>query len=136
MNLPGIAGLVEGVRFVRNRGVDQLGRHRHDLVDAIRSALGDMPGVRLSPLAAHDGRAGVVSFTLGGWSPEDLGLLLRDSFQIETRTGLHCAPMIHRYLGTSPAGSVRVSVAAFNTREDIDRLVESLEATVGAQCAR
>ncbi len=134
MNLPGIAGLTAGVRFVRERGVDELGRHRNELVRHIRDRLDRLPGIRLSPLAGDDGRAGIVSFTLQGWAPEELGYLLEESFGIETRSGLHCAPQIHGNLGTSPAGSVRVSVAAFNTEDDIDRLGSALETAVGVTC--
>ena len=136
MNLPGIAGLEAGVRFVNSRGVAELGHQRHELVRLIRRRLGQIAGVRLSPLAGDDGRAGIVSLTVDGWHPEDLGFLLRESFGIETRSGLHCAPRIHGILGTSPEGSVRVSVAAFNTEHDVDRLGNALETAVEAQCAK
>jgi cysteine desulfurase family protein len=135
MNLPGIAGLAAGVRFVKEQGVAELGRHRNELVHGIRRRLDQLPGIRLSPLADDDGRAGIVSLTLKGWPPEDLGYLIQESFGIETRSGLHCAPKTHRSLGTSPEGSVRVSVAAFNTEDDVDRLATALETAVGVQCA-
>ena len=109
MNLPGIAGLTAGVRFVLARGVESLGQHRHELIRLLRGQLRTIDGCRLSPLAEDDGRAGIVSFTLNGWKPDDLGFALRDSFDIETRTGLHCAPLIHRSLGALPDGSVRAS---------------------------
>ena len=134
MNLPGIAGLTAGVRFVSEQGIDKLGRHRHDLVGMIRQELAKFPQCRLSPLAGDDGRAGIVSFTFEGWTPKNLGFILSESFGIETRDGLHCAPMIHRHLGTAPEGSIRVSVAEFNTEEDAVRLVEAMDA-VGAKCA-
>ena len=104
-------------------------------VQAARCRLAEIPGCRLSPLAGDDGRAGIVSFTLDGWSPEEVGFVLESSFDVETRTGLHCAPMIHRSLGTLPEGSVRVSVARFNTQTDIEQLDEAL-ATMGATCTR
>ncbi|MBN2294144.1 MAG: aminotransferase class V-fold PLP-dependent enzyme [Pirellulales bacterium] len=134
MNLSGIAGLTAGVRFVRERGVAELGRHRDQLVCSIRRRLEEFPGIRLSPLAGEDGRAGIVSFTLADWSPEELGYLLEESFGINIRSGLHCAPKIHQNLGTSPQGSIRVSVAAFNTDDDVDRLVGAIETTKGAKC--
>ena len=135
MNLPGIAGLAAGARFVKEQGVAELGRHRNQLVQRIRERLDQLPGIRLSPLAGDDGRAGIVSFNLKGWAPEELGYLLQESFGIEIRSGLHCAPRIHRSLGTSPVGSVRVSVAAFNTEDDVDRLATAVETAVGVQCA-
>jgi cysteine desulfurase family protein len=135
MNLPGIAGLAAGVRFVRERGVDELGRHRNGLVHGIRRRLDPLPGIRLSPLADNDGRAGIVSLAVEGWSPDELAFLLHEVFGVETRGGLHCAPKIHRGLSTSPAGSVRVSVAAFNTEDDVDSLVTALESTARVPCA-
>ena len=134
MNLPGIAGLTAGVRFVRDRGVEALGRQRHELVRSLRARLRRVAGCRLSPLAGEDGRSGIVSFTLDGWKAEDLGFALRESFDVETRSGLHCAPLVHRALGTLPDGNVRASVAEFNTEEDADRLAAAV-AALGAPCA-
>jgi selenocysteine lyase/cysteine desulfurase len=135
MNLPGIAGLTAGISFVKDLGVDELGRRRHRLVQGIRERLRYLPGVDMSPLANDDGRAGIVSFTMRGWPPEELGFLLQESFGIETRSGLHCAPRVHRGLGALPEGSVRVSVAAFNTDEDVELLLGALEKTMGVRCA-
>ena len=134
-NLPGLAGLAEGVRFVRSEGVHRLGEHRAELIHELRGRLGEIEGVRRSPLAGNDGRAGVVSFTIAGWDPEDLGFALHESFGIVTRSGLHCAPRIHSSLGTTPRGNVRISVGAFNTMEDVSRVCEALEA-MSVSCAR
>ncbi len=125
-NLPGIAGLAAGVRWLLSNGVAAAGRHRHDLVCALRSRLGQQPGIRLLPLAAGDGRAGIVSFTYAGWPPEELGYVLHQSFAITTRSGLHCAPLIHKSLGTAPLGTTRVSVGPFTSPDEIDRFIWAL----------
>ena len=135
MNLPGISGLTMGIKFVQGRGVAELGRRRHELVHVLRERLTDMPGTRITPLANNDGRAGIVSFTMRDWPPEELGFLLQESFAIETRSGLHCAPLVHRSLGTLPDGSVRVSVSDFNTDEDVGLLLDALEKIAGVRCA-
>jgi selenocysteine lyase/cysteine desulfurase len=93
-----------------------------------------LPRFQLSPLADEDGRAGIVSFQLEGWLPDELGQVLRESFDIELRTGLHCAPLIHSTLGTAPFGNVRVSVGASNTEQEINVLVEALD-TIATSCA-
>ncbi|MBN1908606.1 MAG: aminotransferase class V-fold PLP-dependent enzyme [Pirellulales bacterium] len=136
MNLPGIAGLTAGVNFVRRRGIDELGRQRAELVRTIRHRLEPLPGVRLSPLAHDDGRAGIVSFTLAGWPTEELGYLLQESYGIEIRSGLHCAPKVHAGMGTSSGGSIRVSVAAFNSLSDVEQLASAVGAAVEAPCAK
>ncbi len=91
-NAAGIAGLSAGVGFVLEQGLSPLGNHRHRLVEMLRRGLAAIPGLHLSPLAQNDGRAGIVSFWRQGRAPEDLAYALRDSFGIETRAGLHCAP--------------------------------------------
>ncbi len=134
MNLSGIAGLTAGVRFVRNQGLLNLGKHRNKLVQLLRNRLSEIDEVRLSPLASEDGRAGIVSFTLKGHSPEEIGFMLEEAFEIETRTGLHCAPRIHQGLGSMAEGSVRVSIAAFNTPQEIEQLAIAIRQAVTAQC--
>lgn len=134
MNLPGIAGLLAGVEFVMQQGVQTLGEHRNRLVHQLRSALRNVPDCRLSPLADEDGRMGIVSFSLGGWTPEELGKVFYESFGIEVRTGLHCAPRIHATIGAAPLGNVRVSVGVWNTEHDIHALVQATEA-IAASCA-
>lgn len=134
MNLPGIAGLCAGVDFVKQHGVDALGRHRNRLIAVLRTRLRALSRCRLSPLANEDGRAGIVSFRLDAWLPDELGQVLYESFGIEVRAGLHCAPLAHAAIGTAPLGTVRVSVGAMNTEEDIELLVEALD-TITTSCA-
>ncbi len=130
-NLPGIVALLAGVRAVRARGVEAEGAHRHRLVTLLRSRLETLKGVRLLPLARNDGRAGIVSFTLGGWVPEEVGYALQTSFGITTRSGLHCAPLIHQVYGTAPLGTVRASVGYANTEEHVEALATALAHLTG-----
>ena len=134
MNLPGIAGLRAGVEFVARRGVVALGRHRSRLVARLRAGLADLPNGRLSPLVDQDGRAGIVSVAVDDWRPEEVGQVLRESFDIEVRAGLHCAPRVHAGIGTAPSGNVRISVGDWNTEQEIDALVAALQ-TIVASCA-
>ena len=63
-----------------------------------------------------------------GLNPQDLGSILDTSFEIAVRPGLHCAPYIHRALGTFPDGTLRLSPGPFNTAEDINAFLAALEA--------
>jgi cysteine desulfurase/selenocysteine lyase len=65
-------------------------------------------------------RTPIVSFRLPGWDLEEVGYVLDRSFSIICRTGLHCAPLIHTYIGTAPQGSVRFSISRVTTAEEID----------------
>jgi selenocysteine lyase/cysteine desulfurase len=73
-------------------------------------------------------RTPVISFTLKDWTVEDAGEVLQKSFEIICRTGLHCAPLIHTYLGTAPAGTIRLSLSQFTTEEDIDYCLKAINA--------
>jgi selenocysteine lyase/cysteine desulfurase len=88
--------------------------------------------VRILPIADDDGRAGVLSFTLKGWTAEEVGYMLAQSFDIVTRTGLHCAPLAHETYGTAPLGTVRASVGRANTADDIDALTAAIKHLVEA----
>ncbi len=70
---------------------------------------------------------GVVSLNVAGSDPHDVAAILDDSFDIAVRAGLHCAPGVHRRLGTFPAGTVRASFGPFNTEADVDRLAHALD---------
>jgi selenocysteine lyase/cysteine desulfurase len=63
---------------------------------------------------------------MNGMDPEDLSAILDGDFRIATRAGLHCAPLVHQDLGTSPKGGVRFSLGPFNTDEDIDKALEAM----------
>ncbi len=120
------------IRLVRDRGVEAEGAHRHLLVTVARSELGRVPGVRLLPLPGGDGRAGIVSFTVEGWDPEELAFVLRTSFGIHTRAGLHCAPLAHAFYRTAPAGTVRASFGRDNDHRDVEALVAAIRSVGGA----
>ncbi len=125
-NLSGLEGLAAGVRFVMGEGLETLAQKRAALILGARAQLSRIPGVRLSPLPEDDGRAGIVSFTVAGHDPDQVGFVLRESFGISVRTGLHCAPLVHRSLASLPTETVRASVGAFNSTEDIDRLTTAI----------
>lgn len=125
-NLPGLAGLLAGVRLVREVTVPAIGAHRAGLVRTMREGLSAVSGVRLLPLAGGDGRIGIVPFSLDGWAPDELGFVLRESFGIEVRAGLHCAPLVPAALGVDPRGTVRASVGWSTTGDDVHALIEAI----------
>jgi len=126
-NTPGLAGLGAGVRFVLETGVEAIQAHERALTDRLLDRLASTPGVKVCGPSRGSHQVAVVSFTLENWPPLNLAHLLASAFDIATRSGLHCAPLIHRYLGTSDTGTVRASVGYFNTTDDIDALCNALE---------
>jgi selenocysteine lyase/cysteine desulfurase len=130
-NLSGFAGLAAGVQWVAKQSVKQLGSHRARLVIALREGLASLDRrIVIFPQGANiqeeDTRCGVVSFSMPGIEPREVGFILQEAFDIEVRTGLHCAPRIHELLGSGRSGTVRVSFGAFNTFEHVDRILRAL----------
>ena len=124
-NMPGIAGLLAGVRFVRRRGTDRILRHEQMLTRRTAELLRTLPAVEV--FAAPEGKqqAGVLSFRVRGRDPELIGEALAER-GIAVRAGLHCAPLAHRTAGTLDTGTVRLSFSDFNTPVQIEKLAQEL----------
>jgi cysteine desulfurase family protein len=130
-NVLGVAGLVAGLDFVEERGVESVRRHEVELCDRLRSALEDLPGFEVFGHADANRHVGALSFRCDALPAPELAGLLDEKFDIAVRPGLHCAPYIHTALGTSPDGLVRISPGPFNTGADIDYLIDALAQITG-----
>jgi len=124
LNLPGIAGLAAGVRFIKSVGVNAIAEHEANLARALAEGLRQIDGV--SVFCEPTPRTGVVSFRLAGADVALAGVILDEEFGIAVRTGLHCAPTTHKAIGTFPDGTVRVSFGQFNTPADVDALLAAV----------
>lgn len=122
----GLAGLLAGLNFLQEKGVEEIRRHEMALADRLWRGLSDIPGVTLygPPNPAH--RVAVVSFNLENLTPSEVALRLDEEFGILCRSGLHCAPAAHRTIGTFPGGTVRLSPAYFNTPDEIDAAIQAV----------
>jgi cysteine desulfurase family protein len=130
LNAPGIAGLGAGVRFVLDTGVEQIQDHEQGLAQRLIEQLSTIQGITIHGDIGNAHRVAVVSFTAQGWPSLNLAHLLASGFDIATRSGLHCAPLIHDHLGTADTGTLRVSIGYFNTVEDIDALCAAVRQIV------
>jgi cysteine desulfurase/selenocysteine lyase len=125
-NVLGIAGLVEGIRYVQREGMDKIHRHEVDLVERLWRKLDEIKGYEVFGHRHHDRRVGTLSFRSESLPAAELGGILDQAFDIAVRPGLHCAPYIHKALHTAPEGTVRISPGPFNTAEEIDTLASAL----------
>jgi cysteine desulfurase/selenocysteine lyase len=108
--------------FVNEVGKDNIRKHEEALTKYAMEKLSKIEGVRLIGTAKH--KTSVVSFIVDAWSAYDIGLLL-DGFGIAVRTGHHCCqPLMNRF---GIPGTIRASFAMYNTKEEVDELVSSLE---------
>jgi len=122
-NIPGIAGLLEGLRFVRRRGVAQIGQNETGLSQRMALGLSRIPGIRVFEQGEGPRcRGGVLSFRAEGHDCEELGRKLGE-LGIAVRSGLHCAPLAHKTAGTFETGTIRASISAFNTMDEVERFV-------------
>lgn len=122
-NVPGIAGLLAGIRFVKLNGLSDICARERYLAALAAEGLRQISGVDVFSLPDLSDQTGVLSFRCAGLSAESVGAQLAEN-GIAVRTGFHCAPLAHRTAGTLDTGTVRVSFSVFNTREEIYRFLE------------
>lgn len=123
-NVAGIAGLLEGVKFVRRTGVAQIAQHETRLLHRLYA---QMPKtLPLKPFFSASGnQSGVLSFRCDGMDCQQLASALGRT-GICVRAGLHCAPLAHKSASTLECGTLRVSFSAFNHSGEIDRFISTI----------
>jgi cysteine desulfurase family protein len=132
-NVLGVAGLIAGMAWVSERGLDSLRKHEVNLLEQVVEWTRGSDGWSVAGRWDPESHVGALSLLApAGLAPQDLGAILDTSFDVAVRPGLHCAPYIHRALGTFPDGTLRLSPGPFNTREHIAAFTSALsEITAG-----
>ena len=127
-NAPGLVGLEAALQWIEdNGGVLSRQAHEQELVQQLLEGLRRLPAVTLYGPDDVSTRTGVVSLNIAGLDPQDAAAILDDSFGIETRAGLHCAPGAHDSLGTlASGGTLRLSVGPFVTADQITAAVAAI----------
>lgn len=121
-NIAGVIGLGTGIDYVNTVGLENIGAYEHELLSYATARLSEIAGLRIIGTAKD--KAAVLSFVLEGVHPHDAGTIL-DQEGIAVRTGHHCAqPVMHRF--GIPA-TTRASLAFYNTKEEVDALVEGIK---------
>jgi cysteine desulfurase/selenocysteine lyase len=121
-HVAGAIGLGAAINYVNDLGMSNIAMHEHELLAYATQALSAISGVRLIGTARE--RAGVLSFLLDSIHPHDIGTVL-DQEGIAVRTGHHCAQPVMQRFGI--AATARASLALYNTREEVDVLVEGIQ---------
>ncbi|MBR2405158.1 MAG: aminotransferase class V-fold PLP-dependent enzyme [Clostridia bacterium] len=127
LNLPGICGLAEGIRYINRIGIDTIGEHEAKLTAYLLDGLSHIKDISIIGKKDTLGRTGVVSFTHAKKDCVDISSYLSSNYSIATRSMYHCAYKAHESLGTSDAGTVRVSMGIFNTLSEIKILLYALK---------
>lgn len=127
LNAPGLVGLAAALDYVLEQTVETLGEQVRSLAERLWRGLSAVKGVRLLGPDDPRQRTGVVSAVVEGYDPQEVAAMLESGYRIQVRAGLHCAPEMHRALGTlATGGTVRLSVGPLNTIDQIDQTVAAM----------
>jgi cysteine desulfurase family protein len=134
LNVPAIVGLGAGLDYLDSTGVGKLRQEYHSLTSRLLEGLLGTAGITVHGPPDAEHRVGVVSISVSGYDPQEVASVLDSAFRIQVRGGLHCAPLVHRAIGTfDRGGTVRFSTGPFNTIGQIERAIDAVReiATAG-----
>ncbi len=123
LNLPAICSLEEGVRYVE-KNIDYIGNHLTDATSYLISNLEKMNNIKVY---SRPNKYGIVSFEVHGVPSSDVAEILSSKYDIAVRAGYHCAPLVHKMLGTENDGLVRSSIGMHNTRRELNALILAMK---------
>ncbi len=125
-NMPGIAGLAEGIKFVKKLGTAEILKREQALIKFAADGLSQIKDIKIFRSENPENQTGVLSFNIGS-EPSELVASELSKRGIAVRAGMHCAPLAHRSAGTYEQGTVRISLSVFNTKFEINRMLDAVE---------
>ncbi|MBO8164797.1 MAG: aminotransferase class V-fold PLP-dependent enzyme [Brevibacillus sp.] len=132
VNTVGLAGLLAGVEFVLEKGVEQIHQHEWNLTQKTIRLLQEIPGVEVYGPDLSVERVGVVACNINGADASEVSFILDQQYGIATRAGYHCTPLGHETFGTINRGAVRASFGVFNTDQDVEQFVQAMQEIASA----
>jgi cysteine desulfurase family protein len=126
-NTPGIAGLFAGINFIKDKGIANIRKHEQELTSCFLDGLIGLDQIKVYGTTDINKQSPVVSINIGDIGSSEISYILDQSFDIGTRSGLHCAPMAHKTLGTLEQGTVRFSFGYFNTKDQIEAAIAAIK---------
>jgi cysteine desulfurase / selenocysteine lyase len=131
-NFIGIAGLGASLDWINKNGLDSIREHGQKLYQILIEGLSEIPGIKLYGTGSAQNSLPIVSLTVQGKTVSEIGLQLDEEFGILTRVGLHCAPAVHKTIGTFPTGTVRLSPGVYTKNADIQKTIEAIRKIAGS----
>lgn len=123
-NTTGILSLGAGLKFIK-KNQKKINNKIYSLTKYLVEKLKEFDGIRIYPY--NNFNSGVISFNINNYSSNEIGNYLSEKFNICVRTGLHCAPLVHKFYNTLDCGMIRVSLSYFNNKKDINKLIYALK---------
>lgn len=127
-NLPGLVGTKTALEYTLNN-LERLKENSKKMTELLMEGIAEIPSLTMVGAGIDDPRSSVVSVISSKHDIAGVSSLLLERGNIETRVGLHCAPMAHKALGTFPSGTLRFSPGPFTTRDEIETTIRILKET-------
>ena len=127
LNGTGIAGLFSSLDFILDTGVETIHKKEMKLAKRFFDGIKDLPEVTVYGDWQNSERTAIVSVNLGTEESGQVSDWLWEDYGIAVRAGAHCAPLMHKALGTEKQGAVRFSFSYFNTEEEVDAAIQALK---------
>ena len=133
LNSHGILGLSAALDFIRDTGVETIGRREGELMERFYRGVVSLKDVTVYGDFTQPRRGAIVALNVGDMGSGEVSDILSEEYGIATRPGAHCAPRMHQALGTVEQGAVRFSFSWYNTEEEVDAAVRAV-AEIAASC--
>ena len=126
LNGHGIAGLGAGVKYIMDTGMEHIRETEQHYMWKFYNGVKDIPGVKIYGDFETEDRCPIVTLNIADYDSSEVSDELLMTYGISTRPGAHCAPLMHKALGTVDQGAVRFSFSHFNTEEEIDAAIAAI----------
>ena len=127
LNSHGIAGLGAAISWITEIGTEQIRKREQQLMWRFYDQVKEIPGVTLYGDFSREERSPVVTLNIAEMDSAEVAMVLDEEYGISVRAGGHCAPLMHKALGTEKTGAVRFSFSYFNTEEEVDTAVGAVK---------
>lgn len=127
LNMPGIVGLGAGLKYIIDRGIENIREHEKSLTKLFIDGLREIKNVKIYGPCNVEQQAPVISINIGEEDSSEVSYILDQVFDIAVRPGLHCAPLAHKTIGCYEQGCIRFSIGPFNTVGDIEIALEAVK---------
>ena len=127
LNSHGLAGLEAAVEYIISTGVENIRKKEQQLMQAFYDKAKEIKGVKIYGDFSDFDRCAIVALNVGDYDSEKVSDVLFTEYDIATRAGAHCAPIMHKALGTDGQGAVRFSFSYYNTMEEVEFAVNALK---------
>lgn len=121
-NYVGIASLAAGIKFIKQETFPKIISHKRELIEMFIDEFKNNKSITMYYDEMNYSYS-LLSFNVENVVPEDAAYILENSYGILARAGLHCCPLIHKYIGSEPFGTIRISPGYFTTKEDMQKLI-------------